>query len=125
MTTTQPTCTVRGFFRSINGVRDPERVQHATLHFDGLPDYAAAVDVIGQFPKSCRLRAYPVNAGSFSVHIVLEPNGANGGVNETGVKRIRTILATCDRLGIAVEYVGTGYGNVYPTFDDFKVAAGI
>lgn len=80
-----------------------------------------------QFPKGCNLK--PQTVSSFTTapyttftyyrsaaHANLAANKANGGVNESGVKRLKAILRACDKLGIEVTYV-TPFTNSFADLD--------
>lgn len=53
-------------------------------------------------PKSVRLtRGH--------AHIQFRTNGVNGGINETGVKRVKALLKAADKLGIGVVFAQPAY----------------
>lgn len=91
----------------------------------------AAVEFVARFPKSAKLRATTLgtydDAGNFTLGYVshrinLRSDGVNGGVNETGIKRYRSILKAAEKAGIRVEFKGTGFLNSYPTQADLNAA---
>lgn len=95
---------------------------------------AEAVEWAAQFPKSAKLRVRSVTDHSAiggaqtwhdaSVVIGLGANGVNGGVNETGLRRLRTIERTAARLGERIEWNGSFASNAYPTREAFDAAIG-
>jgi len=85
-------------------------------YFEARADFATiadAQDFAAQFPKLVRMTATECvcyNAGAEStrkgiivVRIHLGADGVNGGVNETGLRRIKTLARICERLGIRLE----------------------
>lgn len=89
------------------------------------PTEQAARDFAASLPKSrkisgCRLSYALGECGSVHGYANLASNGVNGGVNETGVKRLRAWLAD-PRLDIHYEAL---YGNSYPTLADALAALG-
>lgn len=99
----------------------------------------AAREIAGQFPKSAGLRAgtlsttldslrertpdvaarvehradpreVTMEVGYVSITVKLAADGVNGGTNEYGLRRFRSFLRTCQRLGYATQYT-TPYSN--------------
>lgn len=108
-----------------------------------VPTAEDAQAIAAQFPKSAKVRASSISGyfkgdtteGAYSsdpdaalathgyvhIEIVLQSNGVNGGVNETGIKRYRAFRKHCARLGFIVEYKADG-SNSYPTEADFEAS---
>lgn len=79
-------------------VNDPgDRLTHAGT-YTRFPTVAAAEEFAAKFPKSCGLRvgggcdADGTRYGVVTTHVNLYADGVNGGVNETGVKRLKRFL---------------------------------
>lgn len=93
-----------------------------TLTEEGAQEFAA------QFPKSCkiaggRLGGSPTHKGHVHSRAGgLAPNASRGARNETAIKRYRSIVRTCDKLGIKIEY-SARWVNSYPTREAFEAAA--
>lgn len=51
----------------------------------------------------------------------LTANDNNGGRNETGIRRYRSIMARADKLGAEIEFAA-GFVNHYPTRESFESA---
>lgn len=73
----------------------------------------AAADFVASFPKAAKLASPSLNGhtvvaaggvetGIVKVHIRTAADGVNGGVNETGMKRLATIRRTAAKLGVEV-----------------------
>lgn len=93
----------------------------------GVVDDADAT--VALFPKSVGLKATTLRSrdGVFPFvngHAQLLANGANGGINETGLRRLRAALKAADKAGIEVEY-DAAVGNAYATLADALTALGI
>ena len=93
-----------------------------------LPTKADAAEFAAQFPKSAKVFAgllYTENGtrGWASAQASLVSDGVNGGVNETGLRRYRTIVKTAERLGIEILWVARA-GNAYATREAFEAAIG-
>lgn len=113
----------------------PGRVQGVALHARyETPEQAEAAAAL--FPKSCRIRTSRLSTyvgtwgqpdyrdlvlHTIDVTIKLSSDGSNGGKNETGIKRYRSIVKACEKAGLAIEWVA-GYGNSYATQADFEAA---
>lgn len=77
---------------------------------------AAGQELVDLFPKSVRFRACfgptePaadgdgfMGTGEARTHVRLAADGTNGGVNESGIKRLRTIVRTARKLGLTIEF---------------------
>lgn len=90
-------------------------------------DRDAAEAFVAEFPKSAGLRASAFSArdggeGWVSVRINLLPNGNNGGRNETGIRRYRTIQRAAARLGVELVWDGEMFANAYATAEEFEAA---
>lgn len=95
----------------------PQHVEISSTRF-GTKEEAEAF--AANFPKSTRLvvrmcthyeggRVTRTTWG-FDATVKLLANGVNGGRNEAGIKRIRTLLKNAEAKGVNVEW-GMGYGN--------------
>lgn len=78
-----------------------------------------ARDLAAQFPKSVKLRGGGISgcsegSGYISLLVDLRPNGSNGGINETGLRRYRSFRKTCAKLGLETAW-GSRSRNSYPT----------
>jgi hypothetical protein len=90
-------------------------------------DRAAAEAFVARFPKAAKLRGVAFHGevqGWVSVNINLAPNGSNGGRNETGIRRYRTIQRAAAKLGVALVWHGDDIRtiNAYRTADEFEAA---
>lgn len=92
--------------------------------------------IMSKFPKSAGLKrttlTRPINNdylnGSETVPYIsgyadFRKNGVNGGVNEAGIKRIRTLLKAAEKAGISVMYQATCTNSI-PTLDDLLAGLG-
>ena len=70
----------------------------ATASFDRP---AEAMAFAARFPKSAGLQIHGANATS---RATLTANGVNGGVNEAGVRRYRSLIARAQQLGVTIEW---------------------
>lgn len=130
----KPTMRISGYCHSDAGRLDFTRVAHVRLYID-LDTPEQAVDLAARFPKAAKVHGGPCSGwgpngalpttGLISGYAILEANGVNGGVNETGLKRYRTWLAAAEKLGLEIDWRGDAAGNAYPTQADFEVAAGL
>jgi hypothetical protein len=116
-------------------------VNHARpSHWDARAEFVVpeeAAKFAARFPKVAKVRATTLSgpwswgkgadqeAGIVHAHGKLEADGVNGGRNETAVARLHRLLVAADRLGVRVEYVGTGAINAYPTLNEAMVAVGL
>jgi len=88
---------------------------------------AKAIAVL--FPKSAGVTGTGLsgdpngNRGSFGAHGKLKADGVNGGRNEAGIRRYRTIVKTAAKLGIAIQWLGQ-CGNSYRSQAEFESAIG-
>lgn len=87
------------------------------------------------FPKACRIKVYALGTYTglgtpdyrtftlYTIHtdIRLNADRVNGGKNETGIKRYRSIMRAAERAGLAVEWLSFS-GNSYATQADFEAA---
>ena len=94
------------------------------------PMYLTAAEAeayAAQFPKSWGIRGGSISgAGEYTGYVDinqvnLTSNNANKGINETGLKRLRTILAGLAARGITPTYT-TPYGNSYRSEAEFWAA---
>ena len=92
-----------------------------------------AEEFAGLFPKSARMNAHRVSSsrGDYyrtGVTIDLHSNGVNGGVNETGIKRIATIRKAAAKAGMTTTFgTATEFANAvneYATEAEFDAAIG-
>lgn len=88
-----------------------DRLMHATAEAI-VENYEEAQRIAGLFPKSCKVSASSEYQGRGFVTIAanLCANGVNGGVNEGGIKRIRSFIKACRKLGFSLEQ-GRSFGN--------------
>lgn len=90
---------------------------------------AAAAEIVAQFPKSVGLVATTCTrhegtaevCGYVSMSAKLATDGVNGGKNETGIKRYRSLRKHLARLGHTVEYRADA-SNSYRTLEAFEAA---
>lgn len=68
---------------------------------------AEAMAFAARFPASAGLQIHGANAVS---RATLAANGANGGVNETGVRRYRSLIRRAQQLGVTIEWHGNAAG---------------
>ena len=124
-TPSQPTLHVFASLQSDGGSYWAAYLYHA----DARELAAAAPKVIKLRPSSITAPAdgesylngsttYPM--GSFNA--TLSSTGRNGAKNETGLKRVRRLLAYAEAQGWTVVYNG-GYSNAFPTLDAALAAA--
>jgi hypothetical protein len=109
--------------------RKPGHVDIAILAVDAVERDA----ILALFPKSARLHATSLsrmgtdeNGGSrtlgyISSTIKLATDGVNGGRNETGIKRLHSILRAAEKAGLVVEYSAAA-GNAYDSLSDLLAA---
>lgn len=76
----------------IDAMRDLDTDALACIGISASPEIAA------QLPKGVRLNARG------SAYIEFRSNGCNGGLNETGVKRVKALLKAIDKLGLPVVF---------------------
>lgn len=93
-------------------------------------DAETARSVASGFAKSTKVRATTLTLGpreqyaevgylTFDASLVAD--GTNGGTNEAGLRRYRSLLRQLTALGHDVEYVVT-FANSYATLDAFEAA---
>jgi hypothetical protein len=80
-----------------------------------------------QFPKSAKVSAVslggdPAHLGIIQFHVNLAPNGNNGGINETGLRRYRTLMRAAAKAGITVEWTAAQAVNSFATQAEFEAA---
>jgi hypothetical protein len=94
---------------------------HTFVYDNSLPEWfearakfankAEAESFAAQFPKACGMKASEVAYwengekkiyGSITVKAKLGSDGINGGTNETGLRRIKSLHHACSKLGIAL-----------------------
>lgn len=94
-------------------------------------DYATeaeAAAVVALFPKSAKFyvsrcsHAGGIQTYSARTRATLVPTGNNGGTNETGVRRYRSIMARAEKLGASVEFVTGRTVNAYADRETFEAA---
>ena len=77
-------------------------------------DVEGARTLAAQFPKSTKVRALSLTHSSTSGRPVdgflkfsaqLAADGVNGGRNETGIRRFKSLLKAAEKLGLTVEFV--------------------
>lgn len=81
---------------------------------------------VAQFPKSSKLKAYELRdytTGKLRyyarISIKLRTDGTNGGVNETGIKRMRAIYRVLDKQALPVQ-LRTDGANYYQSREAFE-----
>lgn len=80
------------------------------------------------FPKSAKFGVTRVTRGPGDAYFQIQTranlaaNGVNGGVNETGVKRYRTVVRNAECLGIVWQGDEYVYVNSYLTREEFEAA---
>ncbi len=88
-------------------------------------NFATADEAAGfaaQFPKSMRLHTAILcgfedgTAYRVGVSVTLDANGANGGVNETGIKRARRFLTALIDSGTTITYAQISNGSTVEEF---------
>lgn len=117
---------------AIRAIHDGHNMAHAvganiTMVTDNID---AAIAVASMFPKSCKVRATKLFGADsvrgyveFQVH--LYENGVNGGVNETGIRRYKTLMKHCAKWGVPVVMAERRYANAFESIEAFEIAAGI
>jgi hypothetical protein len=91
-----------------------------------LPTVEDAKAFVAQFPKSAKMFAVAISGvtgirGWVAAHGNLVSNDVNHGINETGLKRYRTILKAASKLGIEIEYKKDS-ANSYSSRETFEQA---
>ena len=76
----------------IHAMRDLTTDTLSYVRISATPESAALL------PKGVRLNAHG------QAYIEFRTNGVNGGVNETGVKRVRALLKAVDKLGLPLGF---------------------
>jgi hypothetical protein len=87
-------------------------------------DREASQALAATFPKALRVKASTCGTSTGTLFQViaqqsLQGNGTTGERNETGERRVRRLLATLDRLGIAIDYRSTVAVGRFPTLEAF------
>jgi hypothetical protein len=107
----------------------------ASMTFD---DHTTATETVAKFPKSAKVRLgdlstfdydiYEATGKYVNIHLpyastraVLHANGVNGGKNETGIRRYRTVVASAEKAGIEIVWRDDA-SNAYPTREAFEKA---
>lgn len=123
---------------------DTAPVLHCTAWPEGyefameVADRDEAAAVVSLFPKSAKMYATTMhtheggdwrNGAEITVGRVahrsnLSANQANGGANETALRRYATIMRAADAAGIPVEYAPR-WRNSYPDAEAFEAAHGL
>jgi hypothetical protein len=135
MNTATGTVEITGYYSSDAAARGEGRIPAGFKLAVMTTDVPEAETVVGLFPKSAKLRAGTCGTmredftsgptvGYVSVSITLAANGVNGGANETGVKRIASILKAADKAGLPVVW-NDRLGNSYPTLAEFLADLGL
>lgn len=102
------TCECNGFGNEPDYKIFFDKLTHVHFHVDlATPEEAYAF--AAQFPKSIKLKAAKISGrdnkvwGTVWLNISLYPDWVNKGVNEAGIKRIKSFVKNCEKLGIAIE----------------------
>lgn len=61
-----------------------------------------------RFPKAAGVTVHGANA---CARAILRASGVNGGVNETGLRRYRALIASAEKLGVTMVWSTTGAGS--------------
>lgn len=101
-----------------------------------VPSVEAARHLAAQFPKNLRLKAVTtmspldgdyrngtVESGVVTMSARLAADSANGGRNETGIKRLNSFLRKAEAMGLPIEWLSSGL-NAYASREDFDGAVG-
>jgi hypothetical protein len=107
----------------------PSRVQLSIV----VPTVDDAKQLASLFPKSLRVRSTRFTTdqwtpgqhnayGYVELDVRLIGDDANGGVNETGVKRYRTFTRKLAELGYTLAWDGTYWRNSYQSQAEFEAA---
>ncbi len=87
-----------------------------------------AREIAASLPKSIKIQANVLNDreagekyGYLTLSIALKANGVNGGRNEAGIKRYRSLRKALAKHGHEITWV-TPYRNSYPTEESFEAA---
>lgn len=100
--------------------------QHVSLRAE-VETLEKAREIAAQFPQSVKLRPTTLDkrngmtVGYLYFNATLLANGVNGGRNEAGIKRYRSLRKAIARLGYATTYATTAT-NSYTTEADFEAA---
>jgi hypothetical protein len=109
--------------------RDPNAAQHVEITAK-CSTVEAAREIAALFPKSMKVRATTLTSYATGEAVVtgiicfragLRSDGVNGGRNETGIKRYRSLVAKLAKHGFSTEYVAQ-WSNAYPTLEAFEAA---
>lgn len=123
---------VSDYFEGQGGPSKPQEIT-VGIRFPRGTDRAVAEALAAEFPKSAKVKVVTLSThtpGDFSdafdvptlrFRADLRSNGVNGGVNETGLRRYRSLRRTIEKLGLAVEWTATS-NNSYATEADFESA---
>jgi hypothetical protein len=121
------TLTIMAFYSPDNGQVSAYEIQTLT------EDRAAAEAIVALFPKSaglvastCReyLPAGTKTWGYIMGRAALAKDGVNGGKNETGIKRYRSLAKAADKLGYTLDFATRGSKIVggYTSREEFEAA---
>jgi hypothetical protein len=89
-----------------------------------VPTPADAEELAASFPKALRVKATTLGAtdgslrGYVTLQVKLRSDKANGGVNETGIRRACRALELLEAAGHSLEYRADSL-NSYPTLEAF------
>lgn len=87
-----------------------------------------AAEIAATFPTSCKMRSGPVYRcdapvrGYVSCRVILTADRVNGGRNEAGIKRYRSVRRAIAKLGHTAVWVADRADNAYATEDAFEAA---
>jgi hypothetical protein len=121
---TTPAFTVEATYDTVTGA-----VAQVTVRAT-VPTFTDAYEIATQFPQLVKLGATTLHTyekgeceefGYLYFDAKLKANGINGGVNETGLKRYRSLRKHLARLGYSISYVAP-YGNSYADEAAFEAA---
>ena len=87
--------------------------QGAPMH---LRAYTSNPEVAALFPKSVGFGRYG------DMFVKLTSNAVNGGVNETGIRRYRSLVRHAAKLGVEIVWTTGNVRNAYQTQADFEAA---
>lgn len=104
--------------------------QNFRISSEDLATREEAEALLALFPKSAKGRVTHVsgfNLPAEGVFVVkfearLAADGVNGGTNETGVRRYRSIIRSAAKAGLAVDFCEARALNTYPTRERFESA---
>lgn len=128
--------------RDLSSPTAPNTVEMHAEHKSGEPNHPQCLSLYARFetveqaqaaaalfPKSCRVRVSTLSGcgadRSITLHTIgvdiwLNADGVNKGVNETGIKRYRSIMRAIGKAGLDIVWLGEMYGNSIATQDEFE-----